>query len=95
MKINWTVRLKNPVFWVQMVAAIFVPILAYFGLSWEDMTTWAAIWDVLVRAVQNPVVLLSAAVSVWNAINDPTTAGLTDSNRAMTYTEPAKDGDSK
>ncbi|MBR5485161.1 MAG: phage holin [Oscillospiraceae bacterium] len=94
MKINWKVRLKNPVFWVQIAAALFVPILAYFGLSWEDMTTWGAIWALLVKAVKNPVVLLSAAVSVFNAINDPTTAGMSDSTRAMTYNQPAKDGES-
>ena len=92
MKINWTVRLKNPVFWVQAAAAVFVPILAYFGLSWEDMTSWQAIGEVLVKAVQNPVVLCSAAISLWNAVNDPTTAGLTDSARAMTYITPSKDG---
>ncbi len=93
MKINWTVRLKNPVFWVQIAAAVFVPILAYFGLSWEDMTTWSAIGELLAKAVQNPVVLLSAAVSVMNAVNDPTTAGMCDSTRAMSYNEPAKDGE--
>jgi len=27
-------------------------------------------------------------VSVWNAINDPTTKGLADSARAMTYDKP-------
>ena len=93
MKINWKVRLKNPVFLVQIAAAVFVPILAYFGLSWEDMTTWSAVIELLKNAVQNPVVLLSAAVSVFNAVNDPTTAGICDSCRAMNYTEPAKDGE--
>ena len=95
MQINWTVRLKNPVFWVQTAAAVFVPILAYFGLSWEDMTSWQAIGEVLAKAVQNPVVLCSAAISLWNAVNDPTTAGLTDSARAMTYITPSKDGEAE
>ena len=27
---------------------------------------------------------------VWNALNDPTTAGFGDSNNALTYTEPKK-----
>ena len=26
--INWLVRLRNPVFWVQVVVALFVPMLA-------------------------------------------------------------------
>jgi len=86
--INWKVRLKNPVFWVQIVAAIVLPILTYLGLSWEDITTWAAFGNIFVQAVSNPVILVSVVVSVWNAINDPTTKGLNDSFRAMTYENP-------
>ena len=86
--INWKVRLKNPVFWVQIVAAIVLPILAYLGLSWEDMTSWAALGGIFLEAVKNPVILVSVLVSVWNAINDPTTKGLSDSQRAMEYHKP-------
>ena len=90
MKINWKVRFKNPVFWVQVAVAILLPILTYMGLSWEDMTTWAALGGVLLKAVQNPVIVVSVLVSVWNAINDPTTSGLSDSKRALTYEKPKK-----
>lgn len=86
--INWKVRFKNPVFWVQIIVAIVLPILAYLGLSWEDMTSWAALGGIFLEAVKNPVILVSVVVSVWNAINDPTTHGLSDSYRAMTYDEP-------
>ena len=88
MNINWKVRMKNPVFWVQVVVAIVLPILAYFGLSWDDMTTWGAIGKVLIDAVKNPVVIVAVIVSVWNAINDPTTKGLSDSAQALTYDKP-------
>ena len=90
MKINWLVRFKNPIFIANLAMAVLVPILTYMGLSWEDMTTWAALGGVFVEAVKNPVVVVSVAVSVWNAINDPTTAGLSDSKNALTYTEPNK-----
>ena len=90
MKINWTVRFKNPVFWAQIAVAIVVSILTYFGLSWEDMTTWAAFGNLFVEAVKNPVVVLSVLVSLFNAINDPTTKGLSDSERAMSYDKPAE-----
>ena len=86
--INWKVRLKNPVFWVQIVVAIVLPILAYLGLSWEDMTSWTALGGIFLEAVKNPVILVSVLVSVWNAINDPTTKGLSDSQRAMEYQKP-------
>ena len=88
--INWAVRFKNPLFLVNLAMAVVLPILAYMGLSWEDMTTWAALGEVFVEAIQNPVILVSVAVSVWNAINDPTTAGVSDSEQALTYTEPKK-----
>ena len=91
MKINWKVRAKNPVFWANIIAAILLPILAYMGLSWEDMTSWAALGGILVEAVKNPVILVSVVVSVWNALNDPTTAGISDSNQAMTYQAPKVD----
>lgn len=86
--INWKVRFANPEFWKQIVLAVFVPLLAYYGMNWADMTTWAAIGELFVQAVQNPVVVLSVVVSVYNAIIDPTTKGIGDSEQALTYTEP-------
>ena len=91
MKINWKVRIKNPLWWVQAAGALVLPVLAYFGLAWEDMTSWGALWDVFLRAVQNPVVLLAAAVSVFNAVTDPTTAGVGASRRALGYKTPNRD----
>lgn len=88
MKINWKVRFANPEFWKQIALAVFVPLLAYYGLMWEDMTTWAAIGNLFVQAIQNPVVVLSVVVSVYNAIIDPTTKGIGDSERALTYDKP-------
>lgn len=90
MKINWKVRRENILFIAQVVASIFVPILAYFGMNWEDMTTWAAIGNLLWQAIQNPVVVLAVAVSLFNAITDPTTKGIGDSQRALGYDKPAE-----
>ena len=88
MKINWKVRVKNPVFWASLAAAVVLPVLAYLGLSWQDMTSWVALGSALLEAVKNPVILVSVVVSVWNLINDPTTKGLSDSKQALTYTKP-------
>lgn len=85
---NIKVRLKNPVFWVQIVLSILTPILAYAGLTAQDLTTWAKLGDVLVMALSNPYVLSLVCVSVWNTFNDPTTKGITDSKRAMEYEKP-------
>lgn len=90
MKINWKVRKENILFIAQVVVSIFAPILAYFGMRWEDMTTWASIGELLWQAIQNPVVVLAVAVSLFNAITDPTTKGFGDSKRALTYDKPAE-----
>lgn len=91
MKINWKVRAKNPVFWANIAMAIVLPILAHMGMNWEEVTTWAVLGNLLVSAVQNPVIAVAVVVSVWNALNDPTTAGISDSNQAMTYQAPKVD----
>lgn len=90
MKINLKVRFNNPIFIANLAMAVLLPILTYMGLSWEDMTTWAALGKVFVSAVQNPVVVVSVIVSVWNALNDPTTAGISDSTQALSYDKPNK-----
>lgn len=85
---NIKVRVKNPVFWVQILLSILTPILAYAGLTTQDLTTWAKLGEVLIMALSNPYVLGLVALSVWNALNDPTTKGITDSKRAMEYEKP-------
>jgi phi LC3 family holin len=87
---NLKVRFRNPVFIVQLILAILTPILAYAGLTLQDLTTWGALGNLLMGALSNPYVLGLIAVSVWNALNDPTTAGVTDSAQAMTYQKPKK-----
>lgn len=87
-KINLKVRFKNPVFIAQLVLAILTPILAYAGLTAQDLTTWGALGKLLVDAVSNPYVLSLVVVSVWNAVNDPTTQGVADSAAALTYKLP-------
>lgn len=85
---NLKVRFKNPVFIAQFILAILTPILAYAGLTLQDLTSWSALGYILVEAIKNPYILGLIAVSLWNAFNDPTTAGLSDSYQAMTYQEP-------
>lgn len=88
MKINLKVRFKNPVFLAELAAAVVFPILTYLGLNWNDITSWSLLGNIMLSAVQNPVVVVAVVVSVWNAFTDPTTKGLSDSQRAMTYDKP-------
>lgn len=86
--INWSVRVKNPVWWAEVIASIVIPLIVGIGMSWDDMTSWATLGQALVTAVGNPVVVVSMMVSLWNTITDPTTAGVGDSKTAMTYDKP-------
>lgn len=85
---NWKVRFKNPLFIAQMILAVLTPILAYAGLTVKDLTTWQALGDLLMGALSNPYVIGLVVVSVFNAVTDPTTSGVKDSEQALTYTKP-------
>ena len=83
MKINWTVRIKNKAFWLAFIPAVLVLINAVanllgFSLDLND------IGDKLVDIVEAVFLLLG----IVGIINDPTTKSLSDSDRAMNYTEP-------
>lgn len=87
--INWKIRFKNPVFIAQLVLSILTPILTYMGLTVQDMTSWTILGNTLLGAISNPYVLGLIIVSLWNALNDPTTTGISDSTNAMTYDSPS------
>lgn len=91
-KINWKVRFnrENIMFITQVIVSVVVPVLTYFGLEASDLTTWAKVGETFVQAISNPYVVLMAVVSLFNAITDPTTRGIADSEKALTYTEPKK-----
>lgn len=93
-KINWEVRFKNPVFWIGLMGAIGTPILAYLGINTSDLTSWSKIGETFVAAISNPYLLGIVFFSVMSFLGvavDPTTKGIPDSNRALSYTEPHDD----
>jgi len=85
---NLKVRFKNPIFIAQLILAILTPILAYAGLTMQDLTTWKTLGELLLNALSNPYVLGLIIISVWNALNDPTTEGVGDSDQALKYDIP-------
>ncbi len=88
MKINMALRLKNPKFWVQIAVAVFTPIFAYFNIVGSDVTSFGVLFETLSKAVLNPYLLVLIAVSVFNAIEDPTTTGFSDNEEVLQSTEP-------
>lgn len=84
MKINWTVRFKNLYF----LAGIFATIMLAIDVSPEMFTSWEIVWNTIVDLFMNPFKLGCAIIAVIAAINDPTTSGLNDSIKALTYKKP-------
>lgn len=83
---NWKVRIKNPVFWVTLIPAVLLVIqtvLVPFGVYW-DPTPLAKQLVAIVNAVFGVLVILGVVV-------DMTTAGIGDSDQAMTYEVPKVD----
>ncbi|MBQ2971514.1 MAG: phage holin [Ruminococcus sp.] len=88
MKINWKVRLKNPMFWIGIASAFVLTLLAQLGMDFSNITSWQSFFDALLEALRNPVVVVAVLTATCNAVVDPTTAGMSDSKQALQYTKP-------
>lgn len=84
MKINLTVRAKNPWFWISLIGVV----LTAMGVSPDMFTSWGAVIEAVKGLITNPFMLCSVIVAVLGVFVDPTTAGLGDTTQAMGYTEP-------
>ena len=74
-KINWRVRLRNKTFWLTLVP-LLVLLTQQLGLNWVP-ENWESIFSTVM-----------AILTVVGVINDPTTAGIKDSEQALAYYEP-------
>lgn len=86
MKINWKVRLKNKAFWLALIPALLLvvqTVASLFGYNWDFI-----VLNQQIAAIINAVF---AVLTILGVVNDPTTAGITDSNRAMSYNKPNDD----
>lgn len=85
MKINWQVRFGNKNFWLSLIPAILLLVqvcLAPFGYEWD--------FGVLNQQLCAVVNALFAVLAILGVTNDPTTAGLSDSTRALHYRKPVE-----
>ena len=83
MMINWKVRILNKTFWVTLVPAVALllqTLLAVFNIRLELGDTTDKLL-VFINA-------LFAVLVIVGVVNDPTTSGVSDSTRAMTYDRP-------
>lgn len=84
--INWKVRIKNKAFWLAMIPAALLlvqTVAALFGFTLD----LGEIGDKLL-AVVNAVF---GVLVILGVVNDPTTAGMSDSKQARTYISPKED----
>lgn len=80
---NWKVRIRNRAWWLSFIPAVLllVQVVAVpFGYTFE----LGPLNDQLIAIVNAAF----AVLALLGVVNDPTTAGLGDSARAMTYSEP-------
>ena len=88
MRVNWLVRLKNKTFWLSFIPALLLlvqVIASVFGYSLD----LGELGNKLLAVVNAVFALLS----ILGIVTDPTTSGVSDSERAMGYTEPKTDVD--
>ena len=84
MNINWKVRFQNKAFLTGLISLVVVfiyDLLQLLGIA--PVVTQSAVMQ-----VAEGILTILGMVGV---IADPTTAGLTDSRQALTYTSPRQD----
>lgn len=86
MNINWTVRFRNKAFWVSLIPAVLLlaqVIAAVFGYTLD----LGPLGDKLLAVVN----ALFSVLAILGVVNDPTTAGLSDSRQALAYHTPKEE----
>lgn len=82
-KINWKVRIKNPNFWVALIPAILLVIQQVAGIFGFTLDL-GDVGDKLMSLAYS----IFAVLAIIGVVNDPTTKGISDSLRALTYDRP-------
>lgn len=84
--INFTARIKNKTFWLTLIPAVLLLVqvcAAPFGYQWD--------FGVLNEQLAAIINALFAVLAILGVVNDPTTAGISDSKQAMAYDKPKAD----
>lgn len=87
--INWKVRLKNPAFWTGLIGVLGTFAIGIAQLLGFDISSLAEGWQ---QALVSLVTAIFGVLAVAGVVTDPTTAGVSDSNQALGYTEPKATG---
>ena len=78
MKINWSVRLKNKAFLASMAALLI-------ALVYQILAACDVVPPITQDSVTEVIGMVLNLLGMLGVLVDPTTAGVSDSERAMTY----------
>ena len=81
--INWKVRIRNKAFWLALIPAVLLLMQSVAAAVGYELQL-GEMGDRLLAIVNN----LFALLAILGIVNDPTTAGISDSENAMTYETP-------
>lgn len=82
--INWKVRILNKTFWLTLVPALALLLQTFLSVFGVKLELGETIDKLLVF-----INALFAVLVIVGIVNDPTTSGISDSSRAMTYETPS------
>lgn len=82
--INWKVRVLNKTFWLTLVPALALLLQTFLSVFGVKIELGETINKLLVF-----INALFAVLVIVGIVNDPTTSGISDSSRAMTYETPS------
>ena len=85
MRINWKVRVNNKTFWVTLIPAVILLIQAVASVFGFDIE-FGELSDKLIYVVDSVFVVLT----ILGIVTDHTTAGISDSEQALTYDTPKR-----
>lgn len=83
MKINWKVRLKNPIFWATAIPGALSLVYLILGLL-------GVVPKVSEEYLVQVILTIVDVLTNLGILVDPTTAGFDDSAMAMTYQKPKR-----
>ena len=81
MKINWKARFRNKTWIVTFIAALLTIVYQVFGMIGISP-------PVAQDELTNVLMMIVNLLVVMGVVIDPTTSGVTDSARALTYDKP-------
>lgn len=86
MNINWKVRIQNKQFWIALVPALMLLVSRVFSWFGIEVPTAVINSEALMF-----IELLFLLLAILGIVEDHTTKGVGDSQRALQYKKPAKD----